>query len=161
VRHTRPSRTLAAILCAFAALVLGGCSDVAKGQRDQQAVLDYEQRIGELNTLVAQPVTSPRQVPARLSTAVPRYAALTPPAVMRPAHRRLLRALRSELRSSRAGLRALVAGDGPGVTAARSRYAKARRKVSAALALIATQAGRCRASLTDCLPVQPFPSSPG
>lgn len=146
---TRPLAWFALLLTG---LVAAGCgSSVAAGQREQQAVLRYEQIIGDINTAAARPTTSPQRVQSQLAAAVRRYATLDAPAVLRPTHRHLLRALRRELRSVRDGLRATTRGDLAGIRAARALGDRSRRAVAAALAQITTQVGKCRAALPACL----------
>ncbi|MCW3040577.1 MAG: hypothetical protein JWM31_2482 [Solirubrobacterales bacterium] len=129
--------------------LLSGCSDVAKTQDAQQAVLRYEQRIGVLNTEAA---AAPATTPSQLQKLVRRYRAVVPPAVMRPPARRLARALSSQLRAAREGLAATGRGDEPGVAAAQAALRRGQRGAVRAVAQITARANRCRATLTACEP---------
>lgn len=153
-------RALLALTCLLGAPALGGCSDVAGGQRDQQAVLAYELRIGELNAAAAaRPATAPRAMRDQLASAVRQYGAVPVPAVMRPTHRRLMRALRAQLRSLRDALSAQAVGDADAIARARRRNTRAQSAVLAALRRMAAVAQACRASLTACSPAVGAPSS--
>lgn len=137
----------------FAALLAAGCGGgVGREQQAQQDALGYEQQVGQINTAAAMPSASPAQTRDRLAAAVKAYDALRPPAILRPVHRRTLRALRHELRSVRDGLRATAAGDAAGIRAAETQGARARAAVTRALAQMTARVARCRASLPACVP---------
>lgn len=148
-----------AVMLVLAATPVAGCGGGAVGreQHAQQDALRYEQRLGQINTAAAAPSVSPQETRDRLAATVKAYATLQPPALLRPVHRRVLRALRDELRSVKDGLRATAAGDGAGIRSAQARGARSRAAVARALRQVATQVGRCRASLPACVP----PVAPG
>ncbi len=138
----------------LASTALDGCGKVAANQREQQAVLRYEQRVGDVSkALASEPVTAaPETLRTRLELAVRRYRAVHAPAVMRPARRQLLKALRAEVQAVRDGLIATAAGDAAGIAAAQQDGARARTAAQAAFAAIRDQASECRGSLVACTP---------
>lgn len=156
VRHARPLR-LGLLLGVLACALLTGCGGgAARGQRDQQAVLAYEQRIGDVNAAAAaRPAQTPTGMVSRLREIVGEYRAVDAPPVMRRAHALLLHGLRAQLHGAQSGLRATTRGDAGGVHAAQRRIARGRDEVTRALTQIADRAGRCRKALADCSPAAP------
>ncbi|UTI62601.1 hypothetical protein NBH00_14665 [Paraconexibacter antarcticus] len=160
-RAPRPRRLVAVLVLLAAALAAAGCGSggIGREQQAQQDALQYEQQIGQINTAAAVPAVSAQDTRDRLAATVKRYAALHPPTFLRTLHRRILRALRDELRSVKGGLRATAAGDGAGIGRAQVANARSRAGVTRLLGQIAARIGRCRTSLPACVPASPSTGS--